>query len=106
MSISRSLMKKLSIVSILGLGAALFQGESAQAATATATLNVSANVVATCLISTSPVNFGNYDGLAGALNGAGSVTVTCTNGMGWEITLGEGAHADTTSLPTAPVRRM
>lgn len=106
MSISRSLIKKLTVVSILGLGAALFQGESAQAATATATLNVSANVVSTCLISTTPVNFGNYDGLAGPLNGAGQVSVTCTDTQPWEITLGEGANAGAGSLPTAPIRRM
>jgi spore coat protein U-like protein len=106
MSISRSLMKKLTVVSMLGLGAALFQGESAQAATATATLNVSATVVSNCLINTTPVNFGNYDGLAGPLNGAGAVSVTCTDTQPWEITLGEGANADTGSLPTAPIRRM
>jgi spore coat protein U-like protein len=106
MSISRSFMKKLSVISILGLGAALFQGESAQAATATATLNVSATVVATCLINTTPVNFGSYDGLTGPLNGTGTVSVTCTNGMGWEITLGQGAHPAGGSLDTNPVRRM
>jgi spore coat protein U-like protein len=106
MSISRSFMKKLTVVSILGLGAALFQGESAQAATAGATLNVSANVVATCLISTSAVTFGNYDGLAGPLNGTGTVTVTCTNGMGWEITLGQGSNAGAGSTDGAPIRRM
>jgi spore coat protein U-like protein len=109
MSISRSIWKKLAAVSILGLGAGLLHGESAQAATANATLNVSANVVSDCRISTTPVNFGNYDGLAGGpTDAAGTVVVTCTVGLPWEITLGQGSNPDLSvpSTDAAPVRQM
>jgi spore coat protein U-like protein len=110
MSISRSFWKKMASVSILGLGAALFQGESAQAAgSASATLDVSATVVAACQISTGAVNFGNYDPLVVAdKQASGTVTVTCANGLAWEVLLDEGSNPDTAggSTPAAPIRQM
>ena len=107
MRISRSTMKKLASVSVLGLGAVLFQGESAQAATATANLAVTATVGTTCYITTGAVSFGTYDVLATAdLDGAGSVTVKCTNLLPYRIFLGQGGYAASGSTDAAPVRQM
>lgn len=55
------------------------------AATKTANLPISANVIANCTITTTPVAFGNYDPVvanaAADLDAAGSVTVACTRGI-------------------------
>jgi spore coat protein U-like protein len=79
------------------------------AATATTNLNVSANVDAACLISTTDLAFGTYDFLVTnrvtGLNGTGSVTVTCTTGTGTNVTLGEGQNK-VTSTPATPDRLM
>lgn len=82
----------------------------AQAGDAQADLSVTAEISANCIISTTPVAFGAYDPVSAnavsALNGAGKVTVTCTNGSTGLITLGQGANADTGSTAAAPLRRM
>lgn len=80
------------------------------AGTATSNLSVTATVSANCTISTSAVAFGAYDPVStnasAALDGAGSVSVTCTNGSAATITLGQGANAATGSTDAAPTRRM
>lgn len=61
-------------------------GAPAYAATesASTTLGVSANVTQNCVVSTSPVLFGDVDVTSGAAqNGTGSLHVTCTNGTNW-----------------------
>jgi spore coat protein U-like protein len=64
----------------------------ALAQTATATLAVSATVTTTCAITTSAVAFTPYNPVAAvAVDAAGGVTVTCTNGSPWWIGLGAGA---------------
>jgi len=99
--------KKILTVSVLGLGAGLFQGETAQAGTANTPLAVSATVVDSCHIATGSVNFGTYDVLATSdLDGAGSVTVTCTNGLAWTVLLGQGTTPGGGSSDAAPVRQM
>lgn len=93
-------------ISALTLGA----GNAAFAATAADNLAVSAEVIDNCTISTSAIAFGNYDPIvanaASALDGTGSVTVTCTLNDGVQITLGQGVNPDTGSSATAPARRM
>jgi spore coat protein U-like protein len=83
---------------------------AAFAGTATANLNVSALVSANCTLSASPLAFGSYDAVfANAttdLDGAGSVSVNCTNGSTATITLGQGANADAGSVDAAPLRRI
>jgi len=61
-------------------------------ATATNPLNLSATVINNCTISTTPVGFGNYDPLSGAVNNAfGTVVITCTKSApGVTITLANG----------------
>lgn len=61
-----------------------------------ATLNVNATVTAACTATTDPVSFGNVDLTPGtAINGSGTLTVTCTKGTGWTATAdaGEGSGA-------------
>lgn len=83
---------------------------STEAATATANLAVTASVAANCSISTAPVAFGAYDPVSAnastALNGTGTVNVTCTSGASTTVTLGQGSNANTGSTDAAPARRM
>ena len=82
----------------------------ALAASSTANLSVTASVSANCTISTNAVAFGSYDPVSAnassALNGTGSVVVTCTNGSSATITLGQGLNAASGSSDAAPLRRM
>lgn len=90
--------------------ATLIAGGSADAATATDNLSVTASVAANCSISTAAVAFGAYDPIvtnaSAALDGTGTVSVTCTDGASTTITLAQGANADVGSTDDAPVRRM
>jgi spore coat protein U-like protein len=83
---------------------------SVSAGTATSNLSVTTSVAANCTITTSAVGFGAYDPVvtnnASALQGTGTVTVTCTSGSAGTITLGQGISANTGSSDTAPLRRM
>jgi spore coat protein U-like protein len=67
------------------------------AATKSANLPINAAVVANCTISTSAVNFGNYDPVgtnaATDLDSSGTVTVACTKGAGLSIDLDLGLNA-------------
>ena len=92
--------------------AALAMGvvSGSDAATATSNLSVTASVTANCTITTAPVAFGAYDPITAnataALNGTGTVNVTCTNGATTTVTLGQGANADAGSTAAAPARRL
>ena len=80
-----------------GAAAALGLATAATAATASSSLNVSATVTANCTVSTSPVAFGTVDPIAGTdVDGAGGITVTCTNGTGWSAAAGVGAGTGAT----------
>ncbi len=99
----------LALASALAFGGAV-SSVSSYAGTATDNLSVTATVSANCTISTAAVAFGAYDPIvtnaSTALNGTGTVTVTCTNGSTGTITLAQGANADTGSTDAAPLRRM
>jgi len=70
----------------------------AGSATATSTLLVMATVSAACIVSTSPVAFGVYNPTAGTvLDGTGTVSVTCTNGTSYAVSLDGGGQADVLS---------
>lgn len=83
---------------------------TSDAATQTANLGVSATVTANCVISTSPLAFGNYDPVsthaASPLEGTGTVTVSCTSGASTQVTLGQGLNAAGGSSDTVPLRRL
>ncbi|MGZ8262479.1 MAG: Csu type fimbrial protein [Methylotenera sp.] len=69
---------------------------TADAATATGNLSVTATVSGTCTLTTTSVAFGTYDPAAGADDTAtGAVTVTCTSGTGYTVSLDAGANETT-----------
>lgn len=78
-------MKRLLAVVIVTV--VLMAASAALAATDTATLNVSATVVANCrIISTSAINFGNYDPTdTNPLDAAGSFDFRCTKGTSYDL---------------------
>ena len=77
---------------LLAAAAGLFVPATAIAGTATSTLAVNADVVANCTVSTSALAFGDVDTLSGAnVDGAGGLSVTCTNGTGWTASAGVGS---------------
>ncbi|MBV9930631.1 MAG: spore coat protein U domain-containing protein [Alphaproteobacteria bacterium] len=80
---------------VRGAAAALvaaLAGAPAFATDATSSLDVNATVTANCTVSTSAVAFGNVDVTSGqAVQGTGSVSVTCTNGTAWSAAADAGA---------------
>ena len=79
-------------------GAAL-ASTAASAGTATSNLAVTATVVANCTMSTTALGFGNVDTLSGSnVDGAGSLSVTCTNGTTWTAAAGVGAGTGATFI--------
>lgn len=71
---------------------------TASAATTTTNLAVSANVMATCGVSTTGLAFGTYDPTSGlALNQTATITTTCTNGTPYNIGLDAGTGTGATT---------
>ncbi|MGB7905009.1 MAG: spore coat U domain-containing protein [Steroidobacteraceae bacterium] len=79
---------KLAIAGTLAMAAGT---AGAAPSPATTTLNVSANVASNCLVTAAPLNFGNYDGSA-AVDGQANLSVRCSNGTLYTISLGDGAN--------------
>ncbi len=71
---------------------------AAQAATATATFQVTATVAATCSATTTNLGFGTYTGAQ--IDQTNTIDVTCTNGTTYTVGLNNGANY------SAPNRRM
>ena len=77
--------------------------QTAQAATATTTFQVSATVLTACAVTANPLNFGNYDPTsATALDITTTFSVLCTVGTSFTV----GLNAGTTSGSTVTNRRM
>jgi spore coat protein U-like protein len=77
--------------------AAVLVSGSALAANATGTLAVSATVLKSCIVVTTPVVFGTYDPTLGsATQTSGTVVVTCTAGTPYTIALGPGGGTGAT----------
>jgi spore coat protein U-like protein len=84
-------MKKLIIalfVMVLGIGLL----GMAYAATVNMTMDVTANSVASCTATVAPLNFGDYVGNTTFANG--DVTVNCTSGVNYIISLDAGSNYD------------
>jgi len=65
-------------------------------AAATGSLSVTATVSGTCTLTTTPVAFGAYDPASGTDDTAtGAVTVTCTSGTDYTVSLDAGANETT-----------
>lgn len=81
---------RLSYLVLAAAAAAL--APAAQAASSGGTLTVSATVASVCLISNGTLAFGTYDPSAGTvLNGSTTITLTCTLGTPYKITMGAGS---------------
>ncbi len=71
---------------------------TAEAATATGTLSVTASVASVCLISNGTLAFGSYDPTsATALNASTTLTLTCTLGTPYNIGMAAGAGTGATT---------
>lgn len=74
------------------------------------TLPINASVLLSCTVSTATLAFGAYDPLvqnqSTALDGTGTLLVTCTNDLPGTITLDQGQNPETGSTDAAPLRRM
>jgi spore coat protein U-like protein len=100
---------RMAVASTFALCAGSLGGNS-YATTATSNLSVTATVAANCSISAGTLAFGSYDPVvtnaSAALNGSGTVNVTCTNGTSATITLGQGSNPAGGSTDAAPARQM
>jgi len=74
----------------------------ASAAQSTTTFQVQAAVVANCLVTANSLAFGTYNPLAADLDVDTTVSVRCTNGTGYTVTL----NAGTTTGATLAQRKM
>ena len=66
----------------------------AMALTATGTVNINATILASCSLIAPPIAFGTYSGTL--KNQQGNISVTCTNGASYWISLGAGAGTGAT----------
>jgi spore coat protein U-like protein len=107
-NVRRFFNPKLLVLGAMGIAFSMLNGQPAQALTTSFNLDVTANVVNSCSITTSAVAFlTNYDVTSASPNtGTGSVTINCTNGAPVYITLGEGANPASGSSAAAPLRQM
>ncbi len=87
-------MRRQIAIFVFGLCSA---GSSAFAATATDTFQVTATVISSCTVDAADLSFGSYDPVsATALDVATSLTVHCTNGTAYVVSLDKGVGAGAT----------
>lgn len=77
------------VITPIAAGILLAAAGTASAATRTTTFGVSANVAANCLVSASPMSFGDYDGTA-PRPGSSDISVRCSNGAPYTLALNVG----------------
>ena len=94
----------LNKLALMSLAAMFLMTADASAQTASSNFQVTANVVASCTITSTDLGFGDYDPLgahsATPLDANGSVTIRCTKGTNSTIGLNLG------SSPSGAIRRM
>jgi len=101
-NISRTFVNKLVACSMVGL-LGLMPPSQAHAASAQASLTVSATVAGDCTVTTNPVAFGAYDGSVGGANetsaatATGSIVVTCGSTHSISVTISQGGFFSSTS---------
>ncbi|MDX1668345.1 MAG: spore coat U domain-containing protein [Limnobacter sp.] len=89
-------MRAQNILAVLLAGAGSLTVLPMQAATTTGTIAVSATVVATCVVGSGAIAFGNYAG--SELSGSTTLAITCTNGTGYSVLIDAGSSGgDTTT---------
>jgi spore coat protein U-like protein len=83
-------------------GFAGYGSTNLEAATATASFSVTANVTANCTIAAGSLGFGSYDAVvanaASPLDQTSTLTVACTKGTNAAVSLDLGAHASGSAL--------
>lgn len=85
---SRSLLRRSAAIAALLLALA---PNAANAGTASDNLSVSATVIASCNVAANPLAFGNYNPVtATPLDAATTISVTCTSGTGYEVSMNAG----------------
>jgi len=77
-------------VALLTAGIVLALAGTAQAATRTASFQVSANVIDNCIISATALNLGTFDG-TNNLAASAPITVRCSNGTDYTVDLSTGS---------------
>lgn len=83
------------IVTALAATAAIFGSVGAQAATATATVQVTATILPSCILSTTNIDLGTYNASdASAKTGNGTIKVTCSRSLGYDVKLSAGVSGD------------
>lgn len=89
-------IKNLAACSAAAAIAATFFSAPASAGTASATFQVTADVLAACSVSATTLNFANYTSSAGNKDVQSTVSVTCSNGTTYNVGLNEGASTGAT----------
>jgi spore coat protein U-like protein len=86
-------MKKFLLL-MLVLSVCMLFSATAYAATETTTFDVSVTAVAACSVTATGITFPDYNGI-GYVDGTGDVTVTCSNGVSYNIALDGGLQHTT-----------
>ncbi len=90
---TRSLLRFTLAAAVL---AVLATARPAAAQSASASFQVSANVLRICTISANPIAFGDYDPIGvnetAAADQTGTLTIRCTRGTAWSVELGQGGN--------------
>ena len=90
--INRRLLNILALSTMLLYAAGLIL--QANAATSTSEMNVTANISATCTMSNTDLDFGEYDPFgANDLLAAATITTTCTSGTNVNVIMDGGLHS-------------
>ena len=93
---------KISIASAILAGTVGFSS-----AAVSETFEVKTSVLSACTLTTTDMDFGNYDTTSGTPDDATStITHTCTNGTAASIAINQGSTTDATSTEAIPVREM
>ncbi|HET7085769.1 MAG TPA: spore coat U domain-containing protein [Rhizomicrobium sp.] len=91
---AKSSAKRFLLGLALGTFAAALSGSGVDAATATATFTVTANVLTTCFVQDNNLNFGSYT--AALLTGTTTITAACTTGTPYTLGLDQGTFPGAT----------
>lgn len=97
--------KTLLAAAVFAVGGATsaFAGTSPQSAT----FQVTATVIKSCVITTAPISFGNYDPTSGtAMTATGTVKAQCTKGSVVAVALDQGLWQAAGSTAAIPARQM
>jgi spore coat protein U-like protein len=86
----------MKIIAPIAAGVLLAMAGTAQAVTKTSQFTVSASVSKNCVINTVDLNLGTFDG-TNDLSASSNVTVRCTNGTPYSVSLSKGASPTFTS---------